>query len=428
MNSISVSQSLSHNSFWFRSNQIKYDSGLNWENLSSINPFFQDLFNKDDIKRRYQLIYQKYELCFNGPLYFISKNNFYGYFEPKISTSFVGMGNEGNINHSIGISSSGIGYMNEWVMFQIMKGQENWGAGNDISLALNKESNQYDYIILFSNYGPVRVNYIHGFLETYDNSVNRYLNARGLEWTNNKNFVISISETIVYSGKNRPFDIGYLNPISSHLEVELNNRLNVTNTWNANAVWQLHLDWLVKDKSRFSFNYLIDEFTLDPKIEEGKRNSGAFSIKLSHLLFSKKEKFLTFNISKVSVGSQTFRHGLGSNNFVQSYKPLGWENGSDGDELVVGLSFLLNERIFLEIKGSNLSTKGESLISNPYQSYNYLEGLYPANRKYYAKYTSLRASIIYRMLKGIDILFDGKILNKEKPEIELKIGLAYFRF
>ena len=121
--------------------------------------------------------------------------------------------------------------MNEWVTVQITKGQENWGAGNDISLALNKDSNHYDYIILFSNYGSIRVNYIHGFLETYNNSWNRYINARGLEWTNKNNLILSLSETIVYSGENRAFDIGYLNPISSHLEVELNNRLNVTNTW-----------------------------------------------------------------------------------------------------------------------------------------------------------------------------------------------------
>ena len=37
--------------------------------------------------------------------------------------------------------------------------------------------------------------------------------------------MIGLSETVVYSGENRSFDLGYLNPISSHLEIELNNRL-----------------------------------------------------------------------------------------------------------------------------------------------------------------------------------------------------------
>ena len=34
---------------------------------------------------------------------------------------------------------------------------------------------------------------------------------------------IGFSETVIYSGENRSIDIGYLNPMSSHLEIELNN-------------------------------------------------------------------------------------------------------------------------------------------------------------------------------------------------------------
>ena len=41
------------------------------------------------------------------------------------------------------------------------------------------------------------------------------------------------SET-VYSGENRSLDLGYLNPISSHLEIELEQVNNVGN--NSNAV------------------------------------------------------------------------------------------------------------------------------------------------------------------------------------------------
>ena len=58
-------------------------------------------------------------------------------------------------------------------------------------------------------------------------NINRYITARGFEWTNKKSLIIGFSETVIYSGENRSFDIGYLNPISSHLEIELNNRLNI---------------------------------------------------------------------------------------------------------------------------------------------------------------------------------------------------------
>ena len=59
------------------------------------------------------------------------------------------------------------------------------------------------------------------------------------------------SETIIYSGNNRSLDIGYLNPISSHLELELNNRLNTYGSSNSNAVWQLHFDFLLFERIGF---------------------------------------------------------------------------------------------------------------------------------------------------------------------------------
>ena len=97
-----------------------------------------------------------------------------------------------------------------------------------------------------SDYGKVRVRYIYGFLENVETNINRYITARGFEWTNKRSLIIGFSETVIYSGENRSIDIGYLNPISSHLEIELNNRLNIIGDANSNAVWQIHLDYLIK--------------------------------------------------------------------------------------------------------------------------------------------------------------------------------------
>ena len=61
-------------------------------------------------------------------------------------------------------NSSGIGFKNNWVNLKIGRGRENWGAGQEIQLALSKESGSYDYFSLYSNYGRLGVKYIHGFL------------------------------------------------------------------------------------------------------------------------------------------------------------------------------------------------------------------------------------------------------------------------
>ena len=104
----------------------------------------------------------------------------------------------------------------------IRRGRESWGAGSDIQLALNERSNPYDYFSLSSDYGKIRVKYVHGFLEKVFEDQNRYIVARGIEFTNKKSSVIWISEIVIYSGPNRSFDIAHFNPISSHLETEFN--------------------------------------------------------------------------------------------------------------------------------------------------------------------------------------------------------------
>ena len=112
---------------------------------------------------------------------------------------------------------SGFGYQNDWLTFQLAKGHEEWGAGDGIELALSNKSQEYDYFKLGSNYGNLRVLYIHGFLETTQKNINRYITSRGIEWTNKKTLIIGFSETVIYSGLNRSIDIGYFNPLSSHL-------------------------------------------------------------------------------------------------------------------------------------------------------------------------------------------------------------------
>ena len=113
------------------------------------------------------------------------------------------------------------------------------------------------------NFDKLKVRYFHGFLETDSNSVNRYITGRGIEWNNNKNLLLGLSEIVIYSGKGRPIDFSYFNPISTHLEIELNDRQNRSGIDEGNGVWQLSLDYLIMDNLRFSFNYLFDEFVLD---------------------------------------------------------------------------------------------------------------------------------------------------------------------
>ena len=82
-----------------------------------------------------------------------------------------------------------------------------------------------------------------------------------------------------------------MNPISSHLEIELNDRLNVIGSQNSNAVWQIHLNWVAFQNLRVSCNYLLDEFVLDPNIQENKEHGDAYSMKLDLNILNSKKLF-----------------------------------------------------------------------------------------------------------------------------------------
>ncbi len=290
---------------------------------------------------------------------------------------------------SIQFNSSGIGFQNDWCTVQIGRGNEDWGAGENISLALSKNSSPYNFFKLASNYGHLRVSYMHGFLERNQDNVNRYLNSRGIEWSNKKSLVLGFSETIIYSGKDRAIDFAYFNPLSSHLEVELNNRLNTPGDWNSNAVWQIHLDWLIRQRMRLSMNYLADEFVLDPNIEIGKEHGKAFSSRFSILVLSSEKYNINLMINYVNVGTPTFRHGVGTNNFVQNDIPLGFNNGSDLKERSIGVSYSKINNLFLNFICGVVHSGQQSLFYNPYEPYlDYIGDKFPSgitNKKSYVK-------------------------------------------
>jgi len=281
--------------------------------------------------------------------------------------------------------------------------------------------------LLSSNYGKIRVNYIHGVLETTSENINRYITARGVEWTNKESVVVSLSETVIYSGLNRNIDIAYLNPISSHLELELNNRLNYPNNFNANAVWQLHFDYLFKNFSRLSINYLIDEFVLDPDIEIGKEHGKAYSLKYVFPFFNIRNENLRFYFSKIYVGTPTYRHGNGFNNFVQKDEPLGWANGSDGLENSIGVAYSKLNNIIVECSIGKNEIGQESIIYRPYEPYaDYIKSKFPSGQVLHN--IIIKNYVNLRLKNNFHLIYRGlfHIKNKDYLDINICFGLGFY--
>ena len=220
------------------------------------------------------------------------------------------------------------------------------------------------------------------------------MTARGFEWSNHKSVVIGISEVVIYSGENRSIDIGYVNPISSHLEAELNNRLNILGNSNSNAVWQIHFDYLLLKNLRMSLNFLIDEFVIDRDIQKGKEHGKALSFRFAYSPSLKSNGLLTFHSSLVYVGTPTFRHKLGSNNFVYDRTPLGWYGGSDGGEFSLGINYYNQKNLILKLQTGIMINGEETITNRMYEPYkDYLRGPFPSGLLNNHKY--LRTSFKY---------------------------------
>ena len=378
--------------FQFQIRKLHIDAGDNWESNTIFGPIrYANLDQKSDslkINARFgSSIFNDRRAIYAYGL-FTFKKNFHGYLYPRIvdnPDSFSGYSGIARDISRGGFTSgetdiSGISFENEWMIIQFGRGRQSWGAGNNIQLALSEESNSYDYGMLDLDFNKIRVRYFHGYLETDSNSVNRYITGRGIEWNNNRNLLLGLSEIIIYSGKDRPIDFSYFNPMSTHLEIELNDRQNRSGIDGGNGVWQLSLDYLMKDNLRFSFNYLFDEFVLDKQQrDKGKGTGRAYSLKTVYSPIIKGNSLLLCHLSIISVGTNTFRHGVGDNNFVQRNDPLGWVVGSDSREFKLGLDWLYQKKIITKISFGVKNIGEKNFINNLYAPYeNYLDEPFPS--------------------------------------------------
>ena len=310
----------------------------------------------------------------------IIRKNIYLHIYPRITT------NPEILNHFSGIprkikrfgfnsgeyDMSAIGYRNNWFTAEIGRGRQNWGSFSSDNLALSVNSAPYDYGLVQVECRKITVRYFHGFLETIwdEGNYNRYIVGHGVEYSNKRNLVLGITEIVTYSGLDRPLDIAYINPLHTHLEVELNRRTNRQNTAYAgsNAVWQIAGDWMINDHFRLSGNFLFDEFVMDKfERDEGRRSSTAFQTRLAYSKVLNKMA-ITISSDYTRVGSYTFRHDDGYNNFISREIPLGTEIGSDGDKWCIGLRTIFPNR-FLFKSTIGISRSGErSILNNSYDA------------------------------------------------------------
>jgi hypothetical protein len=369
--------------------KIKYfqhSIGKNWESNSTLGPLrYQDLdnfiINDSLIKNKiiFGLKSVNNDILISADSNLRFKKYFYLFYKLNSTnnaesfTSFSGNPRKKrrfNYLNSIEVDYSGIGFENHFALLQFGRGRQSWGAGSKSLLILNALSPVYEYGLLGFKLGNIKMKYFHGFLESINRSegnFNRYIYGKGLEWSNGKNLLISFSEVGVYQGLDRPMDLSFLNPLSNHIEIELNSRQNKQGN-NQNAIWQLSLDKYAYQKIRLSFNFLIDELTLDNEGNEiGESHLLALSGSMNYLIKNSEEFYYLINSSLNLIGTHTYRHQYGLNNFVSKGNVLGSEFGSDISTFELGLKMIKNDNSFIfDINYKNNLSGSNNILLNPY--------------------------------------------------------------
>ena len=391
------SQEFPQDFFEYHTQKYEYDIGNKWINNSTLDPFSFEQYvlkNSEDSSSIHFIVgaFPSFKNnSFNNAIYFWGRTqlnkNMYIYLYPRIvtdSSSYDRFSGIPRPQKRYGFNSgesdlAGLVYENQHLSFQIGRGRQIWGAGNNLQIGLGEESPPYDFGLLKLYLKNFQFRIFNGFLEN-KNDINRYITGRAIEWSNKKSIVISLSEIAIYSGLNRPFDLAYLNPISTHLEIELNDRQNQLGTDSGNAIWQFSYDFLIKNNFRFSGNFLVDELVLD-KIEKdlGKINGVAWSMGIHWAPIKSDNYIFSTSGSWIHIGTHTFRHESGYNNFVHRNMPLGWEGGSDSEKITASLNLYKPNNFLINLNFGKIAYGENTILVRSYEPYkDYNSGPFPS--------------------------------------------------
>lgn len=366
-------------------------------------------------------------------------NNIYLHIYPRLTT------NPKILNHFSGIprkirrfgfnsgeyDMSAIGFRNNWVTIEIGRGRQNWGAISQDNLALSSNSAPYDYGLVEGKIKNVTMRYFHGFLESVwdKQNYNRYILGRGIEYSNKQNIILSVVEIVIYSGIDRPVDLSYINPLHTHLEVEFNKRNNRqdTNYSGSNAVWQISGDFFLGQHFRLSGNFLIDEYVIDKfELDEGQRSSTAYQIRLAYSTIVGNSA-ISISGDYTRVGSYTFRHASGYNNFYSRTIPLGTNIGSDGDKFNIGTIIITPYRLLIYSNLGILRSGERSIEVNPYEDLDQFTQIpFPSGNVQYVKYGNIGAQ--YKCTSNLEFILESSISYSKSGNIQNEINLSINKF
>ncbi len=242
--------------------------------------------------------------------------------------------------------------------FSIFLGRDevSWGIDRRFGLLFSGSAHAFDMVKL--NFRTDRFFYTtfasrlrRGEDDSWDESMRRYVAAHRLEFAPASWLNLGLAETVIYGGKNRPFELAYQNPLT----------ILYAEQWNLkeddNILISADIALNIRGKIEAKAEVLIDDFQYDFKSKGNKIGLGIEFTALNPL--QQEEGLIGFSYFHIRPG--TYSHRIDYNRFTQEALPIGYPDGSDCDRFGLWSSFAWREDMLLTL-GFVLKRKGEGEV------------------------------------------------------------------
>ena len=156
------------------------------------------------------------------------------------------------------------------------RGKLFWGPGSDESLILSSSIFSLDQIAVTLHTGPWAFSWFTAELDPLRDYLrpdtalvvdraNRFLVGHRMDLKWSRRIELGASETFVYGGSDRQFELHYLNPLLLYHAIQLNDRSP------GNTLFELDGRWLVHPKAEFYGELLIDDWQIDHKTPQDEK-------------------------------------------------------------------------------------------------------------------------------------------------------------
>ncbi len=250
--------------------------------------------------------------------------------------------------------------------FNLFLGRESlsWGQNRLSSLILSPNSSPMDMLKLEGKWGFLKATSFFAQLDpveitdsTGTSKIRRYLSAHRFSFKIKEFLQVGFSETVIYGGRNRWFELYYLNPLLWFHGSQLNEDED------DNTFLGFDFNFTPLRKLLFYGEFLIDDFQIEKKSTfDSEPNELGYSLglKLGDLLGLNGSEF---NFEYLRINNRTYNQKYPWNRYIFKNKTIGNPLGPDADNFFISFGSYLRKG--LEAKVSyELTRKGEGKITS----------------------------------------------------------------